>query len=73
VRSYVDYASDVSMQPYEDPINSDSASGAEDDAAVRDAEIEDPASDTGSGLDANDAEAVLSPSFGQDILDGDIW
>jgi hypothetical protein len=62
------------MQPYEEPINSDSASGAEDDDAVNpDAEIEDPASDTASGADADDADAVLSPSFGQDILDGDIW
>jgi hypothetical protein len=24
-------------------------------------------------VDADDADAVLSPSFGQDILDGDIW
>ncbi len=39
------------------------------------ADIEDPASDdAASDADATDAEnATLSPSFGHDILEGDIW
>ena len=62
-------------QPYEEPIDSCSASGAEDDDAVRDAAIEDPATDdAASEADAHDADdAVLSPSFGHDILEGDMW
>ncbi len=42
---------------------------------MRDAAIEDPATDdAASEADANDADhAVLSPSFGDDILEGDMW
>ncbi len=66
----------LSSQPYEELVDSDSASGAEEeDAAVPTAEIEDPASgDAASDADDNDPEnATLPPSFGHDILEGDIW
>jgi hypothetical protein len=64
----------MSSQPYDEPIDSDSASGAEDDEAVPDAVIEDPASDDATNDDnADDIQDVGSPSFGHDVLEGDIW
>ena len=70
------------IQPYEEPIVSDDASGADedDDDAVSGVDIEDPASSDGAttDVDADDAaddaeEAIGSPSFGQNALEGDIW
>jgi hypothetical protein len=68
------------IQPYEEPIVSDDASGADDDDddAVPGVDIEDPASSDGAttdvDADGDDAEeAIGSPSFGQNVLEGDIW
>ena len=63
------------MQPYVEAV-SDSASGAEEeDDAQPDVAIEDPASDDAAAeAEADGAEdTVGSPSFGRDVLDGDIW
>ncbi len=62
-------------QPYEEPVSSDDASGAEDDVAAADVEIEDPASnDVATDADADDVEEEMgSPSFGNDVLEGDEW
>ena len=69
------YLLTLAMQPYEEVISSDSASGAEEDDATPDVAIEDPASDdAGAEAEADGAEDTLgSPSFGHDVLEGDMW
>jgi hypothetical protein len=67
----------LAIQPYEEAVSSDSASGAEEDDATPDVAIEDPASDDAGAeaeAEADGAEDTLgSPSFGHDVLEGDMW